>query len=94
MQYVARQPEAVGGSWQKSQLLAITGARFAVNCASVLGGGQRRLGHQASEAPSAEELAEWYRLWNLLSTWYGRPSNETFMPASLVAEAGNKRSRA
>src|ERR1700722_12867328 len=90
--YVSRQPDAVGDAWQKSQLLAITGARFAANCAAVLGGGQRRLGHQAARAPSTEELSEWSSLWNLLSTWYGRPSNEIFIPASLVTQARGKRS--
>jgi hypothetical protein len=92
IRYVSRQTDAVGGAWQKLQLLAITGARFAANCAAVLGGGQRRLGHQAAQSPSAEELAEWSSLWNLLSTWYGRPSNEIFIPASLVTQARDKRS--
>ena len=45
------------------------------------------MGHQAAQAPTAAELAEWRNLWNLLSAWYGRPSSETFLPASLLAPA-------
>jgi glycosyltransferase involved in cell wall biosynthesis len=90
IRYVSGQPGAVRGSWQQLQLLLITSARFVANCVAVLGGPDRRLGHQAAQAPSAEELAEWRSVWILLSTWYGRPSNEIFVPMSLVTPARDK----
>jgi glycosyltransferase involved in cell wall biosynthesis len=68
---------------QKLQLLLISAARFAANCAAVLGGSQRRIGHQAAQAPSPEELAEWHNLWILLSTWCGPPSSEIFLPSTV-----------
>jgi glycosyltransferase involved in cell wall biosynthesis len=93
IRYVSGQPEALRGSWQQLQLLLITTARFVANCVAVLGGPERRLGHQAAQAPTAEELAEWRSVWILLSTWYGRPSNEIFVPVSLIAQAKDKASR-
>ncbi len=84
IQYVCRQPGAAPRGWQKLQLLGISAARFAANCAAVSAGFEHRLGHQAAQEPTAEELAEWRSLWNMLSAWYGRPSSETFLPASLL----------
>jgi hypothetical protein len=93
IRYVSGQPEAVRGGWQQLQLLLITTARFVANCAAVLGGPERRLGHQAARAPTAEELAEWRSVWILLSTWYGRPSNEIFVPMSLMVQAKDRSNR-
>ena len=76
IRYVCRQPGIAGSAWQKLQLLVISAVRFGANCVAVLGGFERRLGHQAAEAPTAEELAEWRNLWNLLAAWYGRPASE------------------
>jgi glycosyltransferase involved in cell wall biosynthesis len=86
VQYVCRLPGAAPGYCQKFQLLVITVARFAANCVAVFGGFERRLGHQAAKAPTAAELAEWRSVWHLLSAWYGRPSNETFLPSQLLAK--------
>ena len=85
IQYVCRQPGAAPNHWQKAQLLAITATRFAANCVALFGGLEHRLGHQAAEAPTAAELAEWCNVWNLLSVWCGSPSNETFLPSELLA---------
>ena len=81
IQYVCRQSGAVASNWQKLQLLVISAVRFAANCTALLGGFERRFGHQAAKAPTVAELAEWRNLWNLLSAWYGRPSSETFLPS-------------
>jgi glycosyltransferase involved in cell wall biosynthesis len=86
IQYVCKQPGAVPGSWQKIQLLAITAARFAANCVGLFGGFEQRFGHQAATAPKVAERAEWRMVWNLLSAWYGRPSNETLLPSQLLAK--------
>jgi glycosyltransferase involved in cell wall biosynthesis len=94
IEYVSRQPGAVSNGWQKLQLLAVSSARFGANCAAVLGGFEHRLGHQAAEAPTTSELARWRNLWLLLSTWYGRPSSETFLPSSLLPVATKKHERA
>lgn len=83
--YVCKQPGIAADTWDKLQLLAVSGARFAANCAAQLGGIEHRLGHQAAKAPTAAELAEWRSLWYLLSTWYGGPSNETFLPSVFLA---------
>src|SRR5271170_5682035 len=45
IRYVSGQPAAVRGGWQQLQLLLITTARFVANCAAVLAGPERRLGH-------------------------------------------------
>jgi glycosyltransferase involved in cell wall biosynthesis len=84
VQYLCKQPGALPTAWQKLQLLAVTTARFAANCLALLGGFERRLGHQAAQAPTVAELAEWRSVWNLLSAWYGRPSSETFSSSSLL----------
>ena len=94
IQYVCREPDAVAGSWQQLQLLTISAARFAANCVAVLGGFERRIGHQAAQVPTVAELREWHNLWRLLSTWYGRPCNETFLPSSLLQSAPDKQERA
>jgi glycosyltransferase involved in cell wall biosynthesis len=94
IQYVCKQPGVSPGGWQKLQLLGISAARFAANCAAVLGGFEHRMGHQAARAPSAAELAEWRSLWNLLAAWYGRPSSETFLPSSLLPHEKDQRGRA
>jgi hypothetical protein len=94
LEYVARQPGALGNGWQKMQLLAVLSARFGANCVAVLGGFEHRLGHQAAASPTASELAQWRNLWLLLSTWYGRPSSEIFMPSSLLRDASKKQERA
>jgi glycosyltransferase involved in cell wall biosynthesis len=94
IQYVSKQPGVSRGGWRKLQLLGISAARFAANCAAVLVGFEHRIGHQAARAPSAAELAEWRSLWNLLAAWYGRPSSETFLPASLLAGKKDRRGRA
>jgi hypothetical protein len=86
IQYVCKQPGAAPGSWQKIQLLLITAARFAANCLALVRGFEHRFGHQAAKAPTAAELTEWRIVWNLLSAWYGRPSNETFHPSQLLAK--------
>jgi glycosyltransferase involved in cell wall biosynthesis len=94
IQYASSQPGAVADGWQKLHLLAITGVRFAANCVAQLGGRKHRIGHQAAEAPTANELAEWLGLWHLLSTWYGRPSSENFLPSSLLPATSKKHGRA
>jgi len=94
IEYVCKQPGAVGSGWQKLHLLVISGARLVANCISLLGGMECRFGHQAAKKPTAAEVAEWRNLWNLLSAWYGRPASETFRPSSLLASAKNKRGRA
>jgi glycosyltransferase involved in cell wall biosynthesis len=91
---VSGQPGAVADGWQRLHLLAISGARFAANCVAQLGGIKHRIGHQAAKAPTATELAEWLSLWHLLSTWYGQPSSETFMPSSLLPNTFKKQGRA
>jgi hypothetical protein len=93
IRYACKQPGAALGAAQKLQLLAISAARFAANCAAVSACFEHRIGHQAAHAPSAAELAEWRSLWNLLATWYGRPSNETFFPSSLRASETDRRGR-
>jgi glycosyltransferase involved in cell wall biosynthesis len=72
------------GVGQNLQLLLVSAARFAANCAAALAGSEQRLGHQAAREPSFAELAEWNALWRVLSTWCGTPSNEIFAPASLL----------
>ena len=94
IQYVCNQPGGGPRGWQKLQLLGISAARFAANCAAVSAGFEHRMGHQAAQAPSAAELAEWRALWNLLAAWYGRPSSETFLPGSLLAPEKDRRGRA
>jgi glycosyltransferase involved in cell wall biosynthesis len=94
IRYACKQPGAALGAAQKLQLLAISAARFAANCAAVSACFEHRIGHQAAHAPSAAELAEWRSLWNLLATWYGRPSNETFFPSSLLASEKDRPGRA
>jgi glycosyltransferase involved in cell wall biosynthesis len=91
IRYVCKQPGAASGVRQKSRLLAISAARFAANCAAVSGRFEHRIGHQAAQAPAAAELAEWHSLWNLLTSWYGRPSSETFLPLSLLARKQDRR---
>jgi glycosyltransferase involved in cell wall biosynthesis len=94
IKYVSSQPGAVADGWQRLHLLATSGARFAANCVAQLGSRKHRIGHQAAEAPTANELAEWLCLWHLLSAWYGRPSSETFVPSSLLSSASKKQGRA
>jgi glycosyltransferase involved in cell wall biosynthesis len=86
IQYVYRQPGTAPNHWQEIQLLTITAARFAANCVALFGGFEHRLGHQAAKAPTVAELAEWRRVWHLLSAWCGRPSNENFHPSELLAD--------
>ncbi|MGA3223571.1 MAG: glycosyltransferase family A protein [Acidobacteriaceae bacterium] len=93
IQYVCKEPGAASGSWQQLQLLTISAARFAANCVAQLDVFERRIGHQAAETPTAGELTEWRNLWNLLSAWYGRPSNETFHPSALRPAATDKQQR-
>jgi glycosyltransferase involved in cell wall biosynthesis len=93
IQYVCKQAGGSPGGWQKLQLLGISAARFAANCAAVSVGFEHRMGHQAAQAPSAAELAEWRALWSLLAAWYGRPSSETFLPGSLLAPEKDSRGR-
>jgi glycosyltransferase involved in cell wall biosynthesis len=94
IEYVSRQPGIAGGGWQKVQLLAISGARLAANCVAMFQGFEPRIGHQAAKAPTATELAKWRKLWLLLSTWYGRPSSENFLPSSLLPNPSKKQERA
>jgi glycosyltransferase involved in cell wall biosynthesis len=84
IKYVCDQPDGGPGGWQKTQLLMVSAARFSVNCLALLGGSEQRMGHQGAEVPSAAEIAEWRSLWALLSSWYGGPSSETFLPSSLL----------
>jgi glycosyltransferase involved in cell wall biosynthesis len=91
IRYVCQQPGAGPGIWEKLQLLGVTAARFTANCSAVLLGFERALGHQAAEAPSAAEIEEWRNLWDLLAGWYGRPCNETFIPASLLLQSENEK---
>jgi glycosyltransferase involved in cell wall biosynthesis len=93
IQYVCKEPGAASKSWQQLQLLAISAARFAANCVAQLDVFERRIGHQAAQMPTAGELTEWRNLWNLLSAWYGRPSNETFHPSSLRPTAPDEQER-
>jgi glycosyltransferase involved in cell wall biosynthesis len=93
IRYVCQQPGGRLGGWQKLRLLGISGARFAANCAAVSAGFEHRIGHQAAQAPSSAEIAEWRSLWNLLVAWYGLPSSETFLPASLLAAEKDRRGR-
>jgi glycosyltransferase involved in cell wall biosynthesis len=93
IQYVCKEPGAASGSWQQLQLLATSAARFAANCVAQLDVFERRIGHQSAETPTAGELTEWRNLWNLLSAWYGRPSNETFHPSSLRPAAPDEQER-
>jgi hypothetical protein len=94
IRYVSKQPGVSHGSWQKLQLLAVSAARFAANCAAVFAGFEHRMGHQAAQAPSVAELTEWRSLWNLLTAWYGRPASETFLPSSLLRGEKDRRGRA
>jgi glycosyltransferase involved in cell wall biosynthesis len=94
IKYVSKQPGFSHDVWQKMQLLGVSAARFAANCAAVFAGFEHRMGHQAAQAPSAAELAEWHSLWNLLAAWYGRPMGETFLPSSLLAGEKDRRGRA
>jgi Glycosyl transferase family 2 len=89
MQSMSKQPGE--GAWQKLQLLAVSAARFAANCAAALCGPEKRVGHQAAKPPTADELAEWHALWLLLSNWYGKPSNEIFPSSSLMPAAKSGR---
>lgn len=89
IQHVRDQP-GDHGAGQTLQLLAISAARFAANCAAALAGSEQRLGHQAAQEPSAAELAEWHALWMVLSSWCGTPSNELFIPASLLPRNEDK----
>jgi glycosyltransferase involved in cell wall biosynthesis len=93
IKYVCDQPDGGPGGWQKAQLWMVSAARFAANCVDVLGGSERRLGHQDAEVPSAAEIAEWRSLWIVLSTWYGGPNSETFLPSSLLQHTNSKRGR-
>jgi hypothetical protein len=94
IRYVCKQPGVSRGLWRKLQLVGVSAARFAANCVAVFAGFENRIGHQAARAPSAAELAEWRTLWNLLAAWYGRPSSETFRPASLLTPEKDRRGRA
>ncbi|MGC2403886.1 MAG: glycosyltransferase family A protein [Acidobacteriaceae bacterium] len=94
VQHVCRQPDAIAGEWQKLQLLMISIIRFAANCTALLPGFKHRLVHQAAKALTEEELAEWCDLWNLLSTWYGRPASERFLPSSLLDRSKERRGHA
>jgi glycosyltransferase involved in cell wall biosynthesis len=93
IQYVCKQPGAASGSWQKLQLLLISAVRLGANCVALLDLFERRIGHQAAQTPTVAELTEWRNLWNMLSAWYGRPSNETFHPSSLRPAAPDKQER-
>jgi glycosyltransferase involved in cell wall biosynthesis len=90
IRYVCRQPGAGYRNWQKLQVIVISAARFAANCFAMVRGFERRIGHQAAQEPTAAELAEWRGLWSMLSAWYGRPCNETFLALSLLQIAKNK----
>jgi glycosyltransferase involved in cell wall biosynthesis len=94
IKYVWRQPKAVPTVRRKLQLLAVIAARFAANCLAVSLGFERRLGHQAARTPTDAELAAWRALWRLLSTWYGRPSSETFSASALLPGVNQKRGNA
>jgi hypothetical protein len=94
IRYVCKQPGVSRGLWGKLQLVGVSAARFTFNCVAVFAGFEHRFGHQAARAPSAAELAEWRTLWNLLAAWYGRPSSETFRPASLRTREKDRRGRA
>jgi glycosyltransferase involved in cell wall biosynthesis len=80
-------------AWLMMQLMFVSSARFSANCLAVVAGTEHRLGHQAAEEPSPMDLAEWRKLWVLLSTWYQPSSNEIFVPASLLPRPGDKRGR-
>jgi glycosyltransferase involved in cell wall biosynthesis len=91
--HVCKQPGIAPDTWNKLKLFAVSGARFAANCAAQLGGMEHRLGHQAAKAPSAAELAAWRSLWNLLATWYDGPSNEMFVPSVFLARGKENQGR-
>jgi glycosyltransferase involved in cell wall biosynthesis len=93
--YVQSQNDARGArrAWLMLRLMFVSSARFSANCIAVLAGTEHRLGHQAAEEPSPAELAEWAKLWLLLSTWYQPPINEIFAPAALLPRTGDKRRR-
>jgi glycosyltransferase involved in cell wall biosynthesis len=94
IRYFLRQSGAALTMPQKLKLLVVTAARFAVNCLAALSGVEGRLGHQAARVPTQAEMAAWRTLWRLLSTWYSRPSNETFSPATLLPRAKPRRGSA
>jgi glycosyltransferase involved in cell wall biosynthesis len=94
VQHICRQPGAVDTQWQKLQLLMISGVRFGANCAALLSGIEHRFVHQAARPLTTEEIAEWRRLWNLVSVWYGEPSSERFSPSSLLPQDKGRRGRA
>jgi glycosyltransferase involved in cell wall biosynthesis len=87
--YVCHQPHFRLRSWQKLELVAVSGVRVAANCVALLS--KRRIGHQAALAPTPAELAEWHALWTHLGSWCGRPVNEGFAPASLLQDARRQR---
>jgi glycosyltransferase involved in cell wall biosynthesis len=91
IRHVCRQPDAVYGTEQKLALLGVSTIRLAANCLALLAGPENRLGHQSAKSLTAAEIAEWGNLWNLLSTWYGNPSSETFRVSSLLPGASEKR---
>ena len=76
-------------AWRKLWRLVSPAARFVANRVLVLG--EPRMGHQAVQATSAVEAAQWWNLWTLLAGWYGRPCSETFLPSSLLQQARSKR---
>jgi glycosyltransferase involved in cell wall biosynthesis len=94
IKFICRQPGAVPTIWQKLELLGVSIARFGANCLAVFAGFERRLGHQAARAPTDAELAAWRSVWRVLSSWYGRPSSETFSPAALLPGPKPKRGSA
>jgi glycosyltransferase involved in cell wall biosynthesis len=94
IRYFLRQSGAALTMPQKLKLLVVTAARFVVNCLAALSGVEGRFGHQAARVPTQAEMAAWRTLWRLLSTWYSRPSNETFSPATLLPGAKPRRGSA
>ena len=93
MESILNQAEGRPQGWQKAELVAVSAARFSANCVASLAG-SRRFGHQASEAVSPAEQAQWLALWTLLCAWYGRPANEGFLPQSTPARPRSYRNRA
>ena len=91
IRYVCNQPQFHLGRWQKLQLFAVSGVRFAANCVATLS--KRRIGHQSAVAPTAAELAEWFALWTHLGSWCGRPVNESFSSASLLHNSHPRQGR-
>jgi glycosyltransferase involved in cell wall biosynthesis len=87
--YACHQPGYRLGGWQKAQLVAVSSARVAANCVSLLGGSRRRLGHQSAVAPTSPELAEWSAVWKQLGSWY--PVNEAFTASSLLPQGRGPR---